>query len=118
EAHLERNEAGAAKIKTLGDFTFLPIPEMDVLAVLAGFNIVELESRLDGIRRSPFAGNHDVVSRLIPKVVVVLHALFGLLPRAHDFKLVIEQKKTAWSFAFVVAEHGNHDRAVRQAMNG
>src|ERR1051325_1533173 len=118
ETDFEWDQAVAAEIEGLGDLAFLPVPEMELLAVLARLDVVELEAGDNRLRGGPFARPHDVVPGLIPEVVVVLHAGLVLLPRADDLELVVQEQEPAGAFALVVAEHRDHDVAVGETVDG
>jgi hypothetical protein len=58
------------------------------------------------------------VAGLVPEVVVDGHAVAVVFPAAGDIEVLVQQQKPARRSAFAIAEHGDHDLAVGQAMDG
>src|SRR5262249_7496631 len=109
EANLERDQAVVAEIDALRDLARLPVPEMQLLAVLARLDILDLEAAGHRLWSGPLAREHHVVPRLIPEVVVEIHALPARLPAADDIELVAQQQEAARRLAVLVTEHRQHD---------
>ena len=117
EADLQRDQAVLPEVDALGDLALLPVPEVQLPAVLALGHVLELEAGLEGVGGGPLAGDHHVVPRLVPEVVVELHAVGAALPAAGDVELLVQQQEPAGAVALAVAEHRDHD-PVRQAVDG
>jgi hypothetical protein len=66
----------------------------------------------------PLAADHHVVARLVPVVVVVLHAVHLVFPAPGDVEVRVQEQEAARPVALRVAEHGNHDVPVGQAVDG
>lgn len=64
---------------------------MQLLAVLARLDVIQVEPWGNGVRCSPFAADHDVVPGLVPEVVVERHLARIAFPAADDFKILIEE---------------------------
>ena len=82
---------------------------MDLAPVFQVTNLLEVEARHEGVRRRPFARDHDVVARLVPEVIVELHAAQVVLPAPDDLEVFIQMQKAAGSLAPGVAEHRDDD---------
>ncbi len=52
-----------------GPTNLLPVPKVEGLAIATGGHVVDGESGAEGRRSAPLGRHHDVVARLVPKVV-------------------------------------------------
>ena len=71
EADLQGNQTILPQIDALGQLMLLPIPEVQPMAVFICRHILQVEARLIGLGRRKLGADHDVVTRLIPEIIVV-----------------------------------------------
>jgi hypothetical protein len=115
---LERDEPLLAEGQRLLVFFRLPVPDVDTVTVLAGFDVVQVETRIVGFRRRPLRRQHHPVPGLIPVVVVHLHVAAIDLPVAVDREVVlVELEEAAREFAVSVPEHADDDLPPGNAVN-
>ena len=108
-ADFERYQAFGAEVEGFVDFLGFKVPEVDVLTVFASGDVVEVEAGHEGVGCRPLGADHHVVPRLVPEVVVEVHATDVVLPTADDVEVLIEVQEAAWGVAVGVAEHGDDD---------
>src|ERR687886_2937997 len=101
---LERYPSFLPEVDALGNLTLLPVPEVKLPTVLALGHIFGVESRPVGVGGGPLTADHGVVARLVPKVVVVPHAVHTVLPAPCDVEILVEQQKSTGGVALAVAE--------------
>src|ERR671913_2084374 len=92
---LERYPPFLSKIDALGDLVLLPVPEVELPTVLSLGHVLGIEPSLVGVGGGPLAGDHDVVARLVPEVVVVAHAVHAVLPAPGDIEVLVKQEESA-----------------------
>ena len=63
------------------------------------------------VGRGPFTTDHDVLSGLVPEIVVELYRRWSivLVPTTDDIEVLIHQKKATRGFTFGIAQTGDHD---------
>ena len=89
--HLQCDHPRLAQVHRLLDRVLLPIPEMDLLAVLSCLNVFQVEAITNFFRCSPFATDRHRMTGLIPKIVVELHACCISIPATNNFKILVNQ---------------------------
>ena len=89
---------------------------MDLAAVFEVADLFQIKARHEGVGRGPFAGHHDVVARLVPEIIIELHAAQVVLPAPDNLEVLIDVQEAAGRFALGVAEHGDDDVRA-QTMN-
>jgi hypothetical protein len=102
----------------------LEIPKVHLTAVFEVPNFFQIKAWHKGIGGSPLTGNHDIVTRLIPEIVVKLHAAQTTLPTAYNVKLhaaqttlptaynvkfFIEMQESSGCFSGGITQHRNDD---------
>ena len=117
EPDFQRDHAFFAKINALVDPLSFKVPEVDRMAVFSSPYIVQVEARHERVGSSPFARNHDIVARLVPEIVIVVHAGNVVFPAPDNLEILIEMQEPARRFASGVAQHGDDDVRA-QAMHG
>ena len=116
KSDLQRDQAVLAQIHRVIDPLLLKVPEMDLATVFQMTDLLEVETRHEGVRRRPFTRDHDVVARLVPEVIVELHPAQVVLPAPDDLEVLIQMEKPAGGLALGVAEHRDDDVGT-QAMH-
>ena len=109
ETDFERHQPVLAQIHGVLDALVLEIPEVDLAAVLELADLLEVEARHEGVRRRPFGRDHHVVARLVPEVVVELHAAQVVLPSPDDVEVLVQVQEAAGRVSPCVAEHRDDD---------
>src|SRR5918996_3194912 len=105
KTNLQRDPAVLPQVYRLSYLLLLPIPEVDLPSVRALGHLLGIEAAPVGVGGGPLAGNHDVVARLVPEVVVVAHALSALRPATGYVEVLVEQEKASGAVALAVADH-------------
>ena len=117
EPDLQRNEPLLSQVNALEDPALFPVPEVQPSSILAGLDVLQLEAGLKRLGGSPLAADHHVMSGLIPEVVIEVHPRAIRGPRARNLEVVAQQQEAAGPVPLLIAEHGNHDPSVGQAMD-
>src|SRR5438034_8887199 len=112
EAHLQRDQSFLTHINTLNEFMLLPVPEVQVVTVLPTGDIIQIEAFAIGGRRCPFTADHDIVARLVPEVIVVVHTLGFVFPTTRYVELLVKQQETTGSVALLITEHRDHNMTI------
>ena len=112
EAHLQRDQSFLTQINTLNELMLLPVPEVQVVTVLPNCDIIQIEAFGIGVRRCPFTADHHIVARLVPEVIVVVHALVFVFPTTSYVELLVKQQETTGSVALLVTEHRYHHMTI------
>ncbi len=58
------------------------------------------------------------MARLVPEVIVVVHAIGFVFPTTRYVELLVKQQETTGSVAFLVTEHREHHLTIGEAVNG
>ena len=69
EPQLERDQPISPEVDILDDLVGAPIPHVEVAAVFPILDVRRVEPLQEGLGLAPLATDHDVLSRLVPKVV-------------------------------------------------
>lgn len=118
-AQLERDPAVVAKVERLHLAPLLEVPEVELAPVLPGRHVARVEAVLEGVGRSPLAGDERVLARLVPEVVVELDVAEVVLPAAGDREVArVEGGESAGTVAVGVAEHRDRDDVAGHAVDG
>jgi hypothetical protein len=117
EADLQRDQAVGAEVEGLGDLALGEVPEVELLAVAAGLDVLQLEAGVVGVGGAELAGDHHVVAGLVPEVVVVLHLAEAGFPAAGDVEVLVHGQEAAGALALGVAEHRDDD-LLAEAVDG
>src|SRR5215213_1257450 len=117
KTNLQRDPAVLPQVYRLSNLLLLPIPEVDLPTVLTLGHVLGVEAGVIGVGDGPLATDHDVVARLVPEVVVEVHAVRAPIPAAGDVEVLVEQEESTWPVALAVTDHGDHD-PIRQAVDG
>src|SRR5690349_19975235 len=96
----------------------LPVPEVQVVTVLPLSDIIQIEAFGIRIRRCPFTADHDIVARLVPEVIIVVHALGFVFPTPRYFEFLVKQQETTRRIALLVTEHRDHHMTISETVNG
>ena len=75
EAHLQGNQTFLTQVKSLDMGMLVPIPEVQLVSVLASSYIIQVETVDKCLGGRPFTTHHYIVTWLIPVVIVEVHAL-------------------------------------------
>ena len=118
KADFQRNQTRFAQIETLRDPALRPIPKVQPPAVLSSRDVLRVKAASVRVRRGPFAADHHVVLRLVPKIVVEFHPVGVILPTTGDVEILIQQQKAARRISLRVAQHRDHNFAAGEAVNG
>src|ERR1700694_2780657 len=106
-----------AEVKRLQMPAPAEIPQMQVVAVFALHQQVEVGAALDHVRRAPFAGDRDVVAEMPPEIVAEELGTAVDLPAAEHVKaFMVEQETSAGSATLGVAERAHVD-GIGSAVN-
>src|SRR3954447_26795087 len=106
------------EIQRLKMLTRAEIPDVQLMAVLAGEQQLRNDAVLDHVRRSPLAGDHRVLAEVPGEVVSKVLRPTVRLPGALDRKvIVVEHHETARSIAIGCAQSIDID-PIRAAVNG
>src|SRR5215210_4386875 len=111
-ANLQRYPAFLPEIDALGDLALLPVPEVELPTVLTLGHIAWVKPSIVGVRSGPLAADHGVVARLVPEVVVKVHAVHAVLPAPGDVEVLVDQQEAPRSVALAVADHGDHHVSI------
>lgn len=90
----------------LDDLLLLPVPEPEKSAVFVG-DFCRVKSVLERVWFTPARADHDIVARLVPKVIAELSGTVVLLPATFNIEFRINQNKSALSIAIFVAHVRN-----------
>src|SRR6266516_1740299 len=112
EAHLQWDQSFLTQINTLDEFMILPVPEVQVVTVLPTRDIIQIEAFGIGVRRCPFTADHDIVTRLVPEVIVVVDTLGFVFPTPRYVELLVKQQETTGSVALLITEHRDHNMTI------
>src|SRR5262249_35666302 len=97
----------------------LEVPEMETVAVAAGFDVGKVEARLVGLRLAELGRDERVLARLVPEVVVERRRLAAVLPAAFQLeRLRVEHREAARAVSLRVSEHRDDDIVPWHAMDG
>src|SRR5277367_5982959 len=99
-----------AEIERLQMAAAAEVPQVELMAVFAAGQQVEVRPVLDHVGRAPFAGDGDVVAEMPPEIVTKeLGAAIDLPAAEHVEAFVIEQEDAAGSVALRIAERADVD---------
>ena len=99
-----------SEIDLLQVFAPVEIPEVQLVAVFPGEQMLGHEAVLEHIRRAPLAGYHRVVPEMPPHVVgELLRSAIDLPATEHVKGFVIHQQDAAGRFSFGVAQRADVD---------
>ena len=100
KTYLQWNQSVLAKIYSVLDCLFFEIPEVNFAAIFEVADLFQIKAGHECIGCSPFAGHHDVMTGLIPEVIVELHATQIIFPSADDFEILVQVQKATGRIAF------------------
>src|SRR5215471_11712565 len=95
----QRHLVFGAEIKRLKVAALAQIPNMEHMTVFAAEQQVRLHSMLNHVRRTPFAGDRDVVAEVPPEIVSeILRAAVHFPSAKHVKTFMIEQEQPSRTF--------------------
>src|ERR1700761_664827 len=98
--------------------SLVQVPDMNLVAILAGQQQLRVGAVLDHVRRTPFRGDHGVVSEVPPEVVGELLRAAILFPGSLQFEGVsVHQENAARAVSAGRPECAAID-TVRSTVNG
>ncbi len=121
EPDLERHHAFHSKVNLLDQGPLLPVVDVEVGAVVARSHVLDIQSFLEASGVSPLSADHDVMMRLVPKVVAKVSLVLGSFGVSSlDLKrLPVNHDEGAFSIALRSVSHaGDHNVAIAQTMRG
>ena len=105
EPDLERDQTVLAEIEGLLRLAFFKIPQMDTATVFQVADLLEIESRHEGVWRRPFRGRHHIVAWLIPEIISKRDVAHRIFPASHNLEIAVQMEIAARRFASGVAKH-------------
>ena len=109
EAHLQRDQAVLAQIEGLLGSFFLKSQKWISRPYLRWPTSSRSKPGMKVFGAAHSERDHDVVARLVPEVVIELHAAQVVLPAADDVEVLVEMQEAAGRVALRVAEHRDDD---------
>ncbi len=90
KSHLKWHQSVFAEVDRVLDFAIFEIPKVQLAAIFQMPDFLQIKARHKRIGCRPLAGNHYVVARLIPEIVVKFHATQIVLPAANDLEILVQ----------------------------
>ena len=107
-----------AEVDLLAVAALRQVPDVDLVAVLAGQQDLGIDAALNHVGRAPLARDRRVVAEMPPEVVGEFLGAAVELPAAFDReRIVVDHEDATWGIAVGVTERAHVD-AVRAAVDG
>src|ERR1700756_1465158 len=98
--------------------SLVQVPDMNLVAILAGQQQLRIGAVLDHVRRTPFRGDHGVVSEVPPEVVCELLRAAIMFPGPLQLEGVSVHQENATRAVSAGRSEGAPIDAVRSTVNG
>jgi hypothetical protein len=117
---LQGHDTFRSKINPLNEFSFFPVKDIEMSTKVSFFDIFKIKTFSHTPNVSPFGTDHNIMIRLVPKIVSKRGNIFDLVIGIGTTNLegfAINENETTFAIVIRTVGHtGNHDVSICQTM--